>query len=448
MTLSTRVEYAETVAALLPTRLRLLMGGLVVGGVIVAACAGDDDVFRATPAQLYDASTSDRFIPVATAADAATPSFFCGDAAGAPERALVVSGNTPGELAAVNLDTGVVDGRFFLDGGAGVTSVALNADPWIVDQKQDLVIRLDPQAPWRPLATWNVRSNDGVGVAAATPVAVAQVSCTKAYVPRFGRNRIAIINPSAIGTDAVPTGFIDLGSYVETPSGTVDMTSAIWVPTKKRVYVLAGNVNHLITAPDGTLGCSPLAPSIFAIDPATDALVSLGGKGLGGSLELNGIDPPLGTTMVYDPAFDRLLVLTGGCTPVDADGGAGPVTRRLLEQVDLASGTVTTLLDLSQRPRPTGLALLDPQHALLSFGSVAMAFDSSDGGAPTVIGGVDRVSDDGRGNFLAARHRLLAGGGAIDELFEFTDAGAQLVDAGFFSAPASNIASLEPWPHR
>lgn len=429
------------------------MGAFVAAGFVVAACTGDDDVYRATPAELYDASASDRALPAPTAPDAAAPSFACGDAAGAPARALVVSAANPAELAAVNLDTGAIDGRSWLDGGSGVTSGAGNADPWLLDQTADLVIRLDPRAPWRPLATWNVRSTDAVTSASAAPAAVAQVSCTKAYVPRFGRNRIAIIDPSAVvAGGGVPTGFVDLGPYMQGgDTGTIDMTSAVWVPTKKRVYVLAGNVDRGVVAPNGTLACTALRPSVFAIDPAADAVVSLGGKGAGGSLELTGIDPPLGTAMVYDPAFDRLLVLTGGCTQVTGDGGVGVTTRRLLEQVDLATGAVTTILDLSAEPRPTSLALVDPAHAFIGFGSVALELDSSDGGSRTVFpGGFDRVADDGRGGFLGAKHRSSLDGGAVADLYAIpvADGGAKLVGSAIFTTPAPNIASVEPWPHR
>src|SRR5204863_1979876 len=76
------------------------------------ACTGDDDVFKETPGGNLDSGNpSPSPTNDASGGEGGTPG-VCGDAAGVPQRALLVQGNvTPAELVAVNLGTAAVDGR-------------------------------------------------------------------------------------------------------------------------------------------------------------------------------------------------------------------------------------------------------------------------------------------------------------------------------------------------
>src|SRR5262249_49937433 len=141
----------------------------------------------------------------------------------------------------------------------------------------------------------------------ANPVTVVPTSCTKAYVLRYNRNRIAIIDQSQ-PAGGVPTKYIDLSSLRQPGDpDLVEMTSAVYVPAKKRVVVLLGNADLgrtvKVVGPFGDetkLLCAQLKPSIIAIDVDTDRVVSLGGKAPGGGIALEGYNPPLGTPLIYD----------------------------------------------------------------------------------------------------------------------------------------------------
>lgn len=411
---------------------RWLVGASAVaaaGLMALAACTGDDEAFAPAPVYAYDAATFDRVTPSGFSTDGAAPNLDCGDAGDAPPRLLVVHRARP-ELAAVNLATRAVDGRYLPDGGGLLlTSASANQDPWLLDQEHDLVTRLDAREPWKPRASWDVHGDDGEG--ASAPSAVIQVSCTKAYVLRAHRDRVAVIDPSQAGAGNVltPTAFVGLGAH--------GLVGAVWVPAKRKVFVLAANADRTRRA------CTDRAPSISAVDVATDGVVSLAGDGAGGAIELAGYAP---VALRYDPAFDRLVTLSAGC-----DAGRG-IERRFVEQVDLATGAVKTLLDLSNEPAPTGLALLDGDHALLTFDARGVYWDPHETTlGPDLAGGLELAALDGRGGFAGAR-RSADGGLELVSIPVEADAGAnegaRVLVTDPFSNPGGNAASLEPWPHR
>ena len=65
---------------------------------------------------------------------------------------------------------------------------------------------------------------------------------------------------------------------------TLGVTSAVYVPSSKRVYVLLANNT---TATEFCFS----APTVIAIDVETDAIVSLGGAAHGGGIVLGGSRP-------------------------------------------------------------------------------------------------------------------------------------------------------------
>lgn len=432
----------------------LLCLGLLAPMGFLWACTGDDDVFRPTDAGTFEAGTTDQQSP--SPSDGGGSALACGDAAGAPPRALVVQGNFGGgsELAAVNLTTNTVDGRLTFDGGYGTTS-SLGSDPYLLDGEADRVIRLDAREPWKAVATWDVHGDDGTdgGDPNANPVAVVQTACDKAYVLRYNRDKIAVIDPSS-PAGGVPTKYIDLAALKQAGDpNMLEMTSAVYVPAKKRVYVLLGNIDFTKYVPAGAkLLCTGLKPSIIAIDVETDQVVSLGGTAPGGGIALEGYNPPLGSPLVYDAAFDRLLVLQAGCNEDLDDGGAGEMTRRRVEQVDLATGAVKTLLSLDDKGFPSSLAFASGEHGAVAFGFEGFHWDPRQTTLGARIeGGIDVVASDGRGAFLGS-HQIRLDGGVLGPLkilsIPTTDAGVKVVTEDPFSKPGGYVAGIEAWPRQ
>jgi hypothetical protein len=429
------------------------------------ACSSDDVASPAADGGLPDApaniAPTDAFVPVDAGVDAS--GLACGDSRGAPARALLVQGIPRGsELAAVNLETKVVDGRFGFDGGYALTS-SLGSEPYLLVEDTDDVLRLDAREPWKPVATWNVRGDDAIdgGDPNANPVAVVPVSCTKAYVLRFNRDKIAILDQSAppqAGAGA-PKGYIDLAPFKAAGDPNfVEMTSAVYVPSKRRVYVLLGNSDLTryvtLSGPSGDetklLCTAALKPSILAIDVDTDKVVSLGGTAAGGGIELAGYNPPIGTPLVYDAVLDRLLVLQAGCNEEPGDGGVGGIIRRRVEQVELATGMVKTLLPLDANEFPSTLAFVDGDHAAVAFYFDGYRWDPHQSAlGAAVAGGVDLVATDGRGGFFGTRGTFVDGGvGPVEVLsIPISDAGPDVVLSGPFSKLGGYVSGLEAWPH-
>jgi hypothetical protein len=426
---------------------------------ILAACSGDDEAFDSPDGGETDSGSGQPDRIATDAGDGAAPGLACGDAAGAPARFLLVQGNPRvSELAVVGVDGKSVDGRLEFDGGYGVTS-SLGTEPYLLGGESDQVIRLDPQAPWKPVATWDVHGDDATdaSLANANPVVVVPVGCNKAYVLRFNRDKIAIIDQSQ-PNGGTPSKYIDLAS-IKDPADPdfVEMTSALYVPSKKKVFVLLGNadLNRFVTThdPDGDhtflLCTAALRPSIIAIDVDTDEVTSLGGTAGGGGLALSDYNPPLGTPLIYDPANDRLVVLQAGCNADPGDGGVGPVIRRGVEAVSLTTGQATELLSLNGQGFPSTLAFADPQHAALAFYFDANFWDPTTKtlGAP-IQGGLDLVAVDGRGGFFGTRSTFVDGGPGPTEVATVPiDGGAPTtVFSGPFSTVGGYVAGLEAWP--
>lgn len=421
------------------------------------ACTEDDDVGGHVEAGAPDGSST-----LDSSADGRSDggsARACGDAGAAPRRVLLIQGTPNGsELAAVNLETKTVDGHLAFDAGYGMTS-SVGSDPYLLDEENDVVTRLDPNEPWKAVAAWNVRGDDRKDGADpnANPVAVVQASCTKAYVLRYNRDRIAIIDPSE-SSGGAPTGFIDLAPLKQAGDpNMVEMTSAVFVPSKRRVYVLLGNADFTRVHTSGgitKLVCtSTLVPSIIAIDVDTDAIVDLGGTAPGGGIALSGYNPTLGTPLVYDAVLDRLLVLEAGCNEESMDGGAGPaVLRRRVEQVDLATGAVTTLLPLESNGFPSSLAFASGEHAALAFFFDGYLWDPRQKTlGPAIEDGMDLVASDGRGAFVGTRQVYLDDGGTgplqVVAIPASDTRPVPIVDNPFAKA-GGYVAGIEVWPQR
>jgi hypothetical protein len=421
------------------------------------ACTGDDDVFRPTDAGAFEASSVDRAAPSPT--EGGTPTLACGDAGGAPPRVLLVQGGLrQGELAALNLSTKSVDGRLIYDGGYGVTS-SLGSDPYFLGGESDLVTRLDAREPWKPVASWDVRGDDVTdgGFPNANPVAIVPTSCSKAYVLRFNRNKIAIIDQSS-PKGGTPKAYIDLTPLrLSGDPNLVEMTSAVYVPSKKRVFVLLGNsdlsrtvkVNGPFGEETKLLCVASLKPSIIAIDVDTDQIVNLGGTAPLGGIALEGYNPPLGTPLIYDAANDRLLVLHAGCNEDVGDGGPGNIIRRRVEQVDLATGAVKTLLSLDNKGFPSSLAYVNGENAAVAFYFDGYKWDPTKNVlGPAIAGGMDIIVRD-RSGFAGTRTTMLSDGGFALEVVTLAtapDAGSAVVSGSPFARSGGYVSGVETWP--
>jgi hypothetical protein len=433
---------------------RMWILGLVLApaGALAVACGDDDVVTRIVDAGTSDAVSSDATqTPSPDGGDSGPGVRQCGDAGGAPSRVLLtIGGTTDGELAAVNAQTFAVDGRLAIASAFGGSIVTNNREPFVIAQEADTVLRLDPREPWKSTASWNVKGDDAVdgGKKNANPSAVAVPACNKGYVLRFNRNKIAVIDTGEDVTGGTPKSYIDLTAQVQAADtdGIVEMTSALYVPSKNRVYVLLGNVDLKKVATDGFSAlCATSKPAIVAIDPTTDQIV-------GNPIMLEGYNPPLGTPLWYDAVKDRFLVLSAGCNLDTGGGVAGDITRRRVEEIDLATGNVKTLITLDDQGFPSAFEYIDGTHAALAFFGQAYNWDPTKTTLGTEIaGGMDFFAADRKGKLFGARATYVDGGpGPIQVLSsDVTDAGIgspTVITENPFTKNDGFMSSSSVWP--
>ena len=334
------------------------------------------------------------------------------------------------------------------------------SDPYLLEQATDIVARLDAKRPWEVVSTWNVAGDDRVdgGKPNANPSTVVVPDCGKGYVLRFNRNKIAVIDTTKVADAGAPESFIDLAPLLQPndKDGFVEMTSALHVASKKRIYVLLGNIDLKKVALDGFSAlCADTKPSIVAIDTTTGQLASLGGTAPGGGIALDGYNPPLGTPLWYDAARDRLLVLSAGCNTDTGGGVAGPIQKRRIEEVDLATRQVRTLLSLDDKGFPAGMIFVDGARGAVSFFGQSFFWNPSQTTlGPEIPGGLDFAAHDGKGNLVGARATFLGDGGAGPlEIVSvpFTDGGVdassvQKLGENPFTNNAGFLSGAEMWP--
>lgn len=416
------------------------------------ACTGDDTDVGPRPKS--DAGLPDATVSGDAASDAAREATI--DAGPPPTRAFVTLNNTStSELVVVDPTTLAVQGRLTFPGFIGATYSTGNPTPFLLMQSADIVAQLDPREPWKIASSWNVRLSDRPdgGYSYADPAAVIVVG-SKAYVPRYTRNTIAVLDLTQPADAGAPAKTIDLTGLRDgaDSDAVVDMTAAAYVPSKNLVYVLIGNVDRNRVINNGfNILCTAAKPSIVAIDPATDQVVSLGGSAPGGGIALSGYNPVLGAPLLYEAAQDRLLVLQAGCN-VDLDGGAGPMTRREVEAVSLTTKTTSVALDLNAEGFPGGMIPVSPGRAIVSFFGDARIWDTATSSlGPSIAGAPDLFASDGRGALIGPRTTFLADGGSLLELVRlpFGDAGALdggVVVPGPFTDPSGFPGGAEVWP--
>lgn len=351
---------------------------LGVGGVAMG-CSDDDDGNTADAGggdgssldggrsdATFDAGIGDGGATVTDAGDASDAS----DAStGTPWVLVTMSYADQSEMIVMSLDGGASPGRISYEGGLGMTDVDSFGRPFVLQEIVDRVVAVDPAQPWIARGSWDVRLNDLAdgGLSFADPVAVVASSANKAYVVRFNRNRIAVIDPTQQLDGAAPVSSIDLSS-LQDPTDTdtsVDPLAAVFANGK--LFVLLANLdfNKLPTVPTFAL-CTATSPKVVAIDPATDTVQPVAIGASAGGVQLPGYNS-LVAGMMYDAPRNRLLIVQSGCNPQLADAGPGALQQRQVDAVDLQTGTASKVLDLNADLVPTSITPLAGDEVVLGF---------------------------------------------------------------------------------
>jgi hypothetical protein len=373
---------------------------------------------------------------------------------------LLLSYNTQSqsELVAFGLASSSVDGRLLYDASTGTAYVG-GGSPWLLEQSTDLVGRLDPQKPWVVDSSWSVALNDftdaGYAQGNADPSAVIPAG-SKAYVLRYDRNLVAILDPSQTVDGGAPTGSVDLSGEVQASGdGYVQPLGGVYVGTQQRVYLLLGNVDRFGTLGNGSgVTCTSSTPTVVAIDATSDSLVDLNGPAPGSGWPLPGYAPAraLGV-LAYDPQTGtngRLLVIEGGCYQPAGDGGAGALVKREVDAIDLATGQAQALLDLTAAASPLGLTYIDAHHAIVQLDSAYLWDPTTTSLGPAIPGAPDAFAYDRAGNNLVGVRTNRAGDGGvlgIDVLSVSTDGGVVTkLATNPFSLTGGSIGAVALWP--
>jgi len=333
-------------------------------GLLTASCTGDDITLGPDSGPpKADATTQDQFVYTNDGGDATGPRIL-----------ITHDGPSAAELLAFNVATAQINGRLVTPGFAYVEQT--RNDFFLLETGQDLVYLLDPVSQWNAKASWSVALddvNDASLEPYADPVQVVEVAPNKAYVLRFDRDTIAIIDPTQSADAGAPTGTVDLSALQQAadPDGSEEISGAVFDATRNRLYVALGNINLYDVDPQGYFQlCSTTVSTLIAIDTTTDMLVNLGGAGPGGGVVLNGFGPQFGILggVVLDAVGDRVLVFSFGCNAPTTDGGVGAMSGRLIEAVDLGANTTQTLLAANDQSYPGNFVYIDGAHALVQFG--------------------------------------------------------------------------------
>jgi hypothetical protein len=395
--------------------------------------------------------------------DSAAPPDGGGDAADAavapPSRLLLsYNGGTSSELVAFGMQSKAVDGRMTYGDYLGTAYVG-PAAPWLLEQSTDIVARLDAQKPWVVDSSWSVAMNDltdaGYAQSYSDPQAVLVGAGTKAYVLRYTRNLVGIIDTSATVDGGVPTGSIDLSSEVQAAGdGYVQPVAGVYVAAQNRVYVLLANINRNDVVANGfDLLCSTTTPTVVAIDTTSDTLVDLNGAAAGHGWPLVGFSPLLGPgALAYDGqtgANGRLLVLDAGCYGKAADGGVGALTKREVESIDLGTGAATELLDLTTQAFPSGLTTIDAHHAIVQLDMAYMWDPTTTTLGAAIPNAPDAFVYDGAGNLVGVKGNYGGDGGFEGyDVVSVTVAGGTVTKLGSnpFTLTGGFLGGVALWP--
>jgi hypothetical protein len=385
------------------------------------------------------------------------------DASGPARLLLTYSGydtTSASELVAVDVASGTIDGRLRFKGFGTTTTQA--PDPYLLEQGHDVVARLDPATPWLARSSWSVALNDATdgGATYSDPSAVIVNAGTKAYVLRFTRNEIAIVDTSQTADGGAPIGTIDLHGLVQPADhdGTVEQTAAAYSPRTGLVYLLLGNIDKTLISPTGTTTCGTTHPTVVAIDVATDKVVPLANGDSSGAIPMHGYGPIGPAGFAYDAANDRILVLHGGCNEPGSgpDAGPGPMSARILEEVNLFTGQARTLVDLDAYGFPNALLYLDASRAIVQLSLPDFSGYEThvwDPALSTLGAAIPNAPDsfvyDGAGNLVGVTTVYDADGGSTIEVasVRIADGKKTTITSNPFTLAGGYVSGVDLWPH-
>ncbi len=276
-------------------------------------------------------------------------------------------------------------------------------------------------------------------------------SPTKAYVIRYNRNTIAVVDPSQSADAGAPGTPVDLSSFVQAAGdGFVEMTAGVYLPSTGILYVLLGNINQNDVVNGGyNLLCAATHAEIVGIDTTTNLPVALPGGDSSGAIPLRGYDPFGSGALTYDAVGNRFLVLENGCNAPEADGGAGALQQELIESVSVSTGAVTTLLDASSLGYLGNFAYVDATHAFVQYDGTTYAWDPTQ----TTLGAALNNAPgswvyDGHGNLLGVNGVPVDGGTEYDivSVSTSTDTSTTL-GTNPFSLTNGYPGGVDIWPH-
>ena len=258
-----------------------------------------------------------------------------------------------------------VDGRLTYPDSLGTAFVGHHGDPWLLEQSTDIVARLDPQQPWVVDSSWNVAMSDasdaGFASSYSDPTAVVVGAGTKAYVLRYTRNLVAVLDTSQVVDGGAPTSSIDLSSelqaagdgYVADDRRRLRGRAEARLRRAREHQPLRRRAERLRAAlrDHDADGHRDRHDERHAGRPQRRGARATAGRCVG-------FNPILGPgALAYDAqtgASGRLLVLDAGCNPTAGDGGVGAARQREVESIDLATGQAQPLLDLTVAAVPRG----------------------------------------------------------------------------------------------
>jgi hypothetical protein len=447
----------------------VVVAASLLGAAILIGCGGDDVTLApeagadgggdAHPRDgtVGDGPTSD------ITSDVAKEATSDADAALGPQRVLVTSqGSDTSELVAVNVAMHTVDGTLSYP-GFGTTDAHSKVFPFVLEQENNIVGRLDALRPWIVDSSWNVLLKDGIdgGFPYTDPFAAVVGAGDTTYVLRYNRNDIAVINALQMVDAGKPLHTIDLSSLVQAGGdGAVEMTGGVYVAAKNLVYVVLGNINqNTVLPPTYDLLCTDTTSTVIGIDTTKNAVANLGGSGPGGSIPLKGFDPVI-DGIVYDEMNNRLLILEAGCNKpgTSVDAGPGPVLKRGVEAVNLADLTTTILIDTSSMfasgsGYPSGIVYISPTQAVLGFdftGSEVYNWNPTSSTLGSLIPNApDLFTYDGAGNLLGTSTTENDAGSitSVVSVDIATGKSTTLSANPFGDAGAGIIGGVDVWPH-
>jgi hypothetical protein len=203
--------------------------------------------------------------------------------------------------------------------------------------------------------TTRLQCSTGVG---SNPHDIVAVAPDRAYVTRYGRPELWVVDPSVASCDRFRRGTIDLSAFAD----------ADGLPEMSQMVLAEGRVFVSVQRLDRTRGFAPTGPSrLVVIDPAADAVV--------GSIRLTGANAfGDASGIAREPGGGQLVIGTPGDIYRVGDGGlerVDPVTLtaegRFLVTEEALGGNITDFVLVSATKGYAVVQTGDLRNRLVAF---------------------------------------------------------------------------------